>query len=305
MTRILVTGVSGLLGINLALQASEDHTVLGVVNQHPLHQTPFEVIQSDLGQPGEMKRILEQTAPEIIFNCAALANLDSCEEHPDLAKRLNSELPETLASLTRQSGIGLVHISTDAVFNGQRGGYREGDRPEPINVYARTKLAGEQAVLATNPDALVARVNFYGWSLSGQRSLAEFFFNNLSQNKPVNGFTDVFFCPLLVNELVDILFNMITKGLSGLYHVVSSGSISKHDFGMMIASQFGFSQTLIKPVSWKAGGLHAVRSPNLTLNVDKLTKALGCSPSGQNAGIQRFYEQYRAGYAERISSFLN
>ncbi len=78
-----------------------------------------------------------------------------------------------------------MHISTDAVFDGDRRLYREDDPPNPLSIYARTKLEGEQAVLQPNPQALVARVNLFGWSLSGKRSLAEFFFNNLKRGKSV------------------------------------------------------------------------------------------------------------------------
>ena len=94
-----------------------------------------------------------------------------------------------------------MHVSTDAVFDGQAAATTEQDTPNPLSIYARTKLDGERGVAEANPDAIIARVNLYGWSLSGRRSLAEFFFNNLSAGKRVKGFTDVYFCPLLANDL--------------------------------------------------------------------------------------------------------
>ncbi|NCP86195.1 sugar nucleotide-binding protein, partial [bacterium] len=80
---------------------------------------------------------------------------------------------------------------------------------------------GEVNVLSTNPTAIVARVNFFGWSLSGTRSLSEFFYNKLSTGQPANGFTDVSFCPLFVGDLAEILLHMLEKNLAGLYHVVA------------------------------------------------------------------------------------
>ena len=85
-------------------------------------------------------------------------------------------------------------------------------------MYAKTKLAGENLVKDNNQDAIIARVNFYGYSVTGQRSLSEFFLNNLLNKKPMMGFTDVCFCPLLVNDLVDVLLEMVSVDLKGIFH---------------------------------------------------------------------------------------
>jgi dTDP-4-dehydrorhamnose reductase len=95
-----------------------------------------------------------------------------------------------MAKACKTRGVSFVHISTDAVFDGEKDGfYTEEDIPNPLGVYAQSKLAGEQAVTAENSNAIVARVNFYGWSLGGKRSLAEFFHHNLTNNKTISGFT--------------------------------------------------------------------------------------------------------------------
>jgi dTDP-4-dehydrorhamnose reductase len=183
--RILITGASGLLGINLAVELAQKHTVFGVV------------IQSDLLAQGAVEQALDASQPDWVIHCAALANLDACEADPIRAAQLNTELPGRLAEYVARGGARegkarLVHISTDSVFDGLRGGYTEEDTPNPPGVYSRTKLAGEQAVAAADPSAVIARVNLYGWGITGKRSLAEFFFNNLSQVS-VMGFTDVTF----------------------------------------------------------------------------------------------------------------
>ena len=297
--RILVTGASGLLGLNLALEASQQHEVFGSVNNNVIQTTTFTVLQSDLTAPGALEHLFE-CQPDWVINCAALANLEACEADPVLAEKLNSELPEKLAKYVARGGARLVHISTDAVFDGRLGGYREMDSPNPISLYARTKLNGEQAVLAANSEAIVARVNLFGWSLSGKRSLAEWFFNNLSSGNSMPGFTDVFFCPLLANDLAKILLMMLEKGLQGLYHVVSSECTSKYDFGVRLARQFDVDEALIKPTSLARAGLVASRSPNLSLNSSKLTQELGESPPDLNEGLERFHAQYMSGYPDFI-----
>jgi dTDP-4-dehydrorhamnose reductase len=310
--RILITGASGLLGLNLALEAARmrqsvgkagggnPHVVTGVVNSHPLRTEEFEVITADLLLPGSVERLLAEKKPDWVINCAALALVDACEADPQLAYRLNVELPEKLALHVARGGARLVHLSTDAVFDGQRGNYTEHDLPNPISIYARTKLAGEQAVARANPQAIIARVNMFGWSLSGKRSLAEWFFYNLQAGRRLQGFTDVYFCPLLVNDLAHILLKMLETGLTGLFHVVSSDCLSKYDFGRSLARRFSFDENLIAPASVSEGNLLAARSPNLTLSSAHLASVLGDSLPTVSTGLDRFYTLYQQGYPQFI-----
>ncbi len=305
MTKILVTGASGLLGLNFALRYHAEHQVSGVVHSHPLMQAPFEQIAADLSDADTLARILERTQPEVVLHCAALANVDACEREPEHAMRVNRDLPAALAKAAARDGFRLVHLSTDAVFDGQRGDYREDDSPNPLSVYARSKLAAEQAVLQACPQALVARVNFYGWSLSGRRSLGEFFYANLKNRQPVKGFTDVFFCPLEATLLADVLLRLAMVGVGGIYHVVSSECLSKYQFGLAVAQKFGLDGGLIAPVSVREGGLVAQRSPNLRLRTDKLSAALGQPAPDQAAGLERFHHLFISGHPQRIQAMAN
>jgi dTDP-4-dehydrorhamnose reductase len=304
MTHILVTGASGLLGINLALQAVCQYQVVGSVFSQELKGVPFQVLQADLTDHLEVKEVVKQSKPELIINCAALANVDVCEKESEIAESLNTILPQQLAEISKRENIRLIHISTDAVFDGVQGNYMESDHPNPLSIYARTKLQGEIEVQKANPDALIVRVNFYGFSLNGKRSLAEFFLYNLAAGLSVNGFTDVQFCPLLVQDLGVVLFKMIKRELRGIYHVVSPESLSKYDFGIKIARKFELNENLIIATSIKQGGLPALRSLNLTLRVDKLVHDLDLTPPGQDAGIKKLHQLFKNGYPEQLKAYL-
>jgi dTDP-4-dehydrorhamnose reductase len=298
--RILITGASGLLGLNLALETAHQHTIFGTVNHHDLQTDLFTVIHTNLLAPGAVELLLERTQPDWIIHCAALANLDACEADPLQAKQLNTELPHILANHVARSGARLLHVSTDSVFDGLRGDYTEEDIPNPVGVYSRTKLEGELAVAETDPTAIIARVNLFGWSLTGNRSLAEFFFNNLSLGRQVMGFTDVLFCPLLANHLAGIFIKMLDKNLSGLYHVVSSESLSKYEFGVRLAHRFNLDSDLINPTSVARSSLKALRSPNLTLRSDKLALSLGESIPRLSTGLDRLFALYQQGYPQML-----
>ena len=303
MTRILITGASGLLGLNLALDARHAHDVIGVYRS-TLASAPFQVIKADLLDPNAIIDVLKESKAEAVINCAALADVDACETNPELARLVNSELPPRLADACARRKVRLLHISTDAVFDGQKVGYyTENDRPNPSGVYATTKYEGEKAVLQINPLSIVARVNFYGWSLSGKRSLAEFFVNNLSNGKNVNGFTDVTFCPMLVNHLGEILVTMLERGLHGLYNAVGPQAMSKYQFGVEIARKFGLQESLISPQSVDKSSLTARRSHNLRLSTHKLSTDLQLTLHDFSTGLEVFYTQAQQGYPQKIRGY--
>lgn len=302
---VLVTGVSGLLGLNFALKLAQDHRVVGVYRRHGLIDPPFELLRADLSDTKQMANVLEVARPDVIINCAAMAILDRCEKEPEAAHAINTEMPGKLAKMAKRHGIALLHISTDAVFDGLADSYRESDIPNPLSVYGRTKYDGEQRVAAEYPQAIIARVNFFGSSLSGSRSLAEWFHKNLAAGRHVIGFSDVFFCPLFVDDLADILWQMIGLNLEGIFHVVSAECISKYDFGRLLAREFGLDETLISPSSWKDAGLIAIRSPKLCLETRKIEKALNRSMPGQLRGIQHFRQKIETGFLEQLDALVD
>lgn len=301
--RILVTGASGLLGLNFSLLAASKHTILGI-DRDKLAGTPFELYRTDLLEPQAVPRMLDTLSPQAVIHTAANADVDSCESDPQGAQRLNAELPGELAQACASRGIRLIHISTDAVFDGTKNdNYIESDTPNPLGVYAQSKLQGERNVLSANPQACVARVNFFGWSLSGTRSLSEFFFNKLSNGQSCNGFTDVYFCPLFVGDLVATLLDMLEKNLTGLYHTVGAEALSKYEFGQRIARQFGLDPDLVIPRSVEESGLKARRSHNLRLSIHKLSTDLGQEMPTLSTGIQQFYTQAKQGYPQKMRSY--
>ena len=305
MTRLLVTGVSGLLGINLALEAvQQGFDVVGWTNNQTLQNTPFQQETVALENLESLPVALQNARPDAVIHCAAIANLDVAEQNPQLADLVNAQAPGVLALAAKKLGIPFVQISTDAVFDGSKGNYSEDDLPNPLNTYAQSKLAGEEAVRQAYPDAIIARVVFFGWSLTGKRSLAEFFFNNLSEGKRVNGFTDSIFSPLYVRDLADLLLEAMSKKLTGTYHFFSSESVSKYDFGVAIARRLGFDESLITPVQTAQGNLLTKRSLNLSINTAKLQCVLGHELPGAFEGVEHLFEDYQKGLRQQLAAFL-
>ncbi len=298
---LLVTGASGFLGANLALTAAEKgRDVVAATNRGRFSAAGVRTVRADLTVPGAAGEIIGGLKPEWVVNCAALANVDQCEREPEYARRLNVELPHALALACAEAGVRLMQISTDSVFDGCLGGYAESDDPGPLNVYARTKLEGECAVLRELPDALVLRTNFIGLSPLGDVGLADWIVTRASSGNQITGFWDVVFSPLLANDLATIMLAMMDRGLSGLHHVAASDCCSKYQFALQLCTALGLSADLVVKGSSGGARLGAARPLNTSLSSSRAEIALG----RQMPKVSDAIEGYRAlrddGYAARL-----
>jgi len=182
MSRLLITGASGLLGANIVLASHEEHELIAIYHRHPIELEGVQSVSADLCQPGRSMELFDRYKPDWVIHCAADTSIDEIESDPERAYRMNRDMAGNVAKAAKETGAKLVHISTDAIFDGREGLYREGDPTEPVNVYGKSKLAGEQAVQAIYPEALIIRTNIFGWNAQQKTSLAEWFIKCVFQS---------------------------------------------------------------------------------------------------------------------------
>jgi len=286
---LLVTGASGFLGRNLALEAlASGRQVVGVVHRHSVDHPALQTVSADLAAPSAARVLLSRLRPGLVVNCAALADVDECERNPEPAHLLNAELPRSLATACAEFGVGLVHISTDSVFDGKRGSYTESDEPAPVNVYARSKLDGERAVQRALPDALIIRTNFIGTSASRRLGLADWFSSRLESGERIPGFADVIFSPLLANELARVVLAAVDCSLHGVYHASARGACSKYDFACRLAVALGLDSNLVNRACLADAKLPAARPLNTSLSSSRLETALGRQMPSVDAAISGY-----------------
>lgn len=302
MSRILVTGASGLLGANLTLAACDRYDVVAIYCNHTIRSERFLSQCVDLSLEDNVFDLVEHIRPDWIIHCAAATDVDRCQEEPVMAWRYNAEMTKYLATAARRAGSRMVYISTDSVFDGRRGNYTEEDEPFPINVYAKSKLAGEQAAQAELDHVIVIRTNLYGWNVQNKLSLAEWILNNLKLGNSINGFRDVYFTPILVNDLVDVILLMLGQEFYGLYHVAGSQRCSKYEFGCKLATVFGLDAKLIQPTLIAESSLAAPRPLDTSLCVSKVSQALGMHMPDLISGLQRFKALRDTGYVAELRS---
>jgi dTDP-4-dehydrorhamnose reductase len=302
---ILVTGASGLLGVALVTQARDaGREVAGICHQHVLQIPGVPMHCLDLHDGEAAGKLLERLRPQSVIHCAAATNVDWCERFPAEAEVLNVAASRALAEGAARVNAKFLYISTDSVFDGGRGGYHEEDSAVPVNVYARSKLRAEQEVKRAHPDAIVARVTIYGWNAQPKFSLAEWILAGLREGKPVPGFTDVYFSPILANDLAEVLLAMLERNLSGVYHVVGAERSSKYEFARSLATVFGLDASQVKPALLREAKMPAPRPLDISLDTTKISQALGRKMPDVAAGLRKFRALEEQGYPQRIKACL-
>ena len=294
---LLVIGASGFLGSTVASVAmASGRAVTGTYRQHAVADRGMRAVHAELGSPAAAQALLAEVQPDAVINCAAFTNVDGCETDPDKARLLNVVLPGTLAAACAAAGVRMVHISTDSVFDGTRGGYTEDDVPAPLNVYARTKLDGERAVLAAAPDALVIRTNFVGPSSDGRTGLADWLRGRFDAGERISGFTDVIFAPLLASDLARVSLDLLDRNLGGIYHAAARDALSKYEFARRLGTALRADTSLVDAASLAAAELAAPRPLNTSLSPARVEVALGRRMASVDSAV--------AGYAALVNPFI-
>ena len=272
--KVGVTGASGMLGSALITHLSKSYKVFATSRGKGVEGKNIKWDCFNLTDIILLNEWLETIKPDVVIHCAAIANVDLCEDNAKLAKKLHIETTEVMVNYLDSNGGRLIYISTDSVFDGEKqGAYSESDLVNPLNVYAKTKIMGEKSVQSMN-NGLVLRTNIIGWTQEDKTSFAEWVLNRLNDNAPLNLFYDVYFSPLTVYDLSFIIEKIIEKPILGLYHCGSRDNISKYDFGKKMAEIFQLSDTNINRVSIDSAGFRASRPKNMALNSDKLSDKL-------------------------------
>ena len=302
--KLFITGISGLLGLNLALQFRDRFEVSGSYNQHPVHLASVEALQLDLDRPGELQEALNAVQPDVIIHTAALANVDQCQNNPELAHRMNVEYSETVGSIARSLGAYLVSISTDHLFPGNSACLTEDAEPAPINTYGRTKLLGEQAVLAACPDGLVIRTNFFGWGTPARASFSDWILGALERGEALNMFQDVYFSPILINILGEHLAKLIELRASGILNVGGSERISKHEFALKLCQVFGYETERINATCVSDSNLTAQRPKDMSLSVSKVETLLKTGMPTVVQSLERLKEMGEEGWTGELNKAM-
>ena len=289
--KILLLGKNGQVGWELQRSLAP----LGEVLALDRHSTDY---CGDLSQPERLAQTILAYRPDVIVNAAAHTAVDKAESEPELARCLNATAPAALAQAAAQVGAWLVHYSTDYVFNGQ--GHRpwqEGDTTGPLSVYGQTKLAGEQAIVASGCKHLIFRTSWVYAARGG--NFAKTMLRLAAERERLTVIDDQHGAPTGADLIADVTAHAIRSAflqptLAGIYHLVAAGETTWHGYASHVIAQarqmqpdVGLKVSEIAPVPTTAFPTPAMRPLNSRLSAHKLQHAFGLVLPPWQQGVDR------------------
>lgn len=281
--RILVTGATGFLGRTLLSLAGEAEW-MGCGRRLAVEGIPYR--QVDLADRRAVAALVAELAPDWVINAAAMTDVDGCEKDAQAARQANVDIPENLAVACDTTGAGLVHISTDYVFDGKRGPYGEGDPANPLSCYGQLKLESEGVLQKIERVLVVRTLWLYGYVPQVGSNFLTWVLNALSSDQPLRVFADQWGNPTYIRDLARALVALCSQEARGLFHVGGATFMTRWEMAREIAHFFGIDGALIEPVPTCAVALPAERPLRSGLRTGALEAALGRRPLSFAEGLQ-------------------
>ena len=262
---------------------SRDFEVVGLDRHVPEGERGLAV---DITEKEHALESILSVAPNIIVHTAAETDVDRCETERDLARRINVEGTSNVTDACVRVGAKLMLMSTDYVFDGNKGNYAETDEPNPISFYGLTKLEAERVAASTSPNFLIIRTSvLYGWHPT-KLNFATWILKGLREHQTLRVVDDHVNSPTFADNLADAIHRAIEHDSQGILHIAGNERISRFDFARRIARQFSLDESLLVPVRMKDLNWIAKRPRDSSLNVGKAEKELRIELLGVDSGLE-------------------
>jgi len=265
--KLLITGIGGQLGSEI-LKVS-DYENFGIyLNEEP-RSSNGTFVKCDITNRDRLIETIKKIRPDWVLHLASATKVEWCEENKEAARRINVDGTKNVVEGCKEANSNMIFISSDSVFDGKKGNYKEDDKTNPINFYGKTKLDGEQLV-KTLPNHVIGRSclmysskmgTFTSWVLDGLKK------------GDVEAAVDITSSPTLASELAECLLFIVKKDLRGIYHTAGDEAITKYEFIKKFAEAFGHNVNLVKPVRQEDLELKALRPKNSSLDISKIKSA--------------------------------
>jgi dTDP-4-dehydrorhamnose reductase len=294
----VVTGANGLVGSRIVARLAEAGERVIAVGKGPRRGegAPVEYVDIDLlSHPRKLGQLIEAAQPQGVIHAAAMTDVDACERAPVEAWAINVRAVEEAAVACAGISARFTALSTDYVFDGEKGDYVEDDVPNPRGVYARTKRAGEEAALLLAPGAALCRVAvIFSGREGAKKTFAVGVVESLRAGRPVKAFVDQIVTPTLADNAAEMVLGVHRSDAGGVFHCSGATAVTRMEFCQALARKLGADASLIVPVRLAEMKLPAPRPLRAGLRVDKVRRLLGSSaPLPLDAALDRFLEELR------------
>jgi dTDP-4-dehydrorhamnose reductase len=295
--KIVVTGSNGMLGQKLVYGLKSRDTIELIAtskgNNRITDKTGYIYESLDISYKAAIENIIDKYQPGCIINTAAMTNVDACELQKEECKKLNIDAVSYLIDACKEYNTHFIHLSTDFVFDGSNGPYKEEDKPNPQSNYASSKLESEKIVQASGLDWCIIRtIIIYGVMDDTQRSNVVIWTkNSLEQKKTITVITDQFRSPTLAEDLADACISAAVKRAKGIYHVSGIELMSIIEISNKVADFFKLDKSYIKPVTSAELNQPAKRPRKTGFILDKAIRELDYQPHTFEEGLKIVAEQ--------------
>ena len=292
--KFLVTGSSGLVGSQVVhdLVRPENQVYACYSQSKPQDGIP---VQLDLVNDNNIIQVVGNIKPDVVIHLAAMTNVDLCEKEKELALKINAKATQTLAKQAARYGSFFVYVSTDYVFDGEKGMKGEDDMPSPVDYYGYSKYQGEIAVQDMASSWCIARTSTPFGMHHTKKSFPVFVAENLRAKKEISIVTDQYTSPTYVPNLSQMLIEISTRQILGVIHLAGSTRISRYGMASLVAEKLGLAKNLLKPASMESMNWIAKRPKDSSLDVSKATRILKEKPLSVDDGLGRFISEIKTG----------
>ncbi|CAI8294747.1 MAG: dTDP-4-dehydrorhamnose reductase [Flavobacterium sp. SCGC AAA160-P02] len=296
MKKIVITGSNGLLGqtlLNLLMKDLDSYRVYGLSRgKNRTGRDDFSYHSMDITNYNQLKDCLYAIKPDFIVNTAAMTNVDLCEEQKEVCHQINIDAVENLSKICSKIHSHLIQISTDFIFDGVKGNYKESDMPNPLSIYGKSKLKSEEVLLNSSIQFTILRtILVYGKVNNlGRNNIVLWVQEMLEKKKEINMVYDQYRMPTYVEDLAMACKISIDKGVNGIFNISSNQLLSIFQIAQQVAEVFGLQKELIVPISTETLDQKALRPPKTGFNLSKTNKELGLHTKSFKEDLQRFKE---------------
>lgn len=294
MKKIVITGSNGLLGqtlVNLLMKQPSNYSVYGLSRgENRSGRDDFSYHRTDITNFNELNHLLRTIQPDFMVNTAAMTNVDTCEEQKEACLKINVEAVENLTKICSEIHAHLIHISTDFIFDGVKGYYKETDLPNPISFYGNSKLKSEEIVVSAGISYSILRtILVYGKVNNLARNNIVLWVKEMLEKKnKITIVNDQFRMPTYVEDLALACKLSIDQNAKGIFNISSNHLLSIFEIALQIAEVFGLQKEFIVPISTETLNQKAPRPPKTGFNLSKTNKELGLYTQSFKEDLQRF-----------------
>jgi dTDP-4-dehydrorhamnose reductase len=268
---ILITGGTGLLGKALVYLGRDRFQLSAIHVGRAVRVVGVRYFETDIRDRESVSSAIRMVDPDVIIHTAAMTDVDLCEREKGLACEINCRGTQNVVEAAEVTEAKLVYISTDFVFDGTRGDYKEDDLPHPINYYGKTKLLGEN-MIGARENSLIIRTSFYGLNPLGDKKGLEGIIEKAAAGEKILAPTDIFNSMVSVDTVSQITYELIRRGATGLYHVGHRGKMSRYEFLGNLFAVLDRPVDNLVPIDYQeySKGKDARRPRDASLNVQKI-----------------------------------